>query len=136
MKKFEQFIMEMSTKTYVYYNETNKELWHSYGQGSGQTAQLPSITKYLNSDNSDKSHYDSLVDKIVSKPISNKVLKKVQNVVLYELPVYETTKGTYDIFGGDVKSIKTYYMTITKEKSNIINFFKSKNEAMNWIKSI
>jgi hypothetical protein len=128
-----------SKKEYVYYSEEAKELWLSYGQGSGQTAQLPDIKKYLNSDSEDTNHYDSLVDRIANTPLRNKKIKSKSTSELYEVPAYPLHIGAerFDIWGGNIKPLKKkYYMIITKEKSIIINIFDTKKEAMNWINSI
>ena len=124
---------------YVYYSEDAKELWLSYDQGSGQTAQLPDTKKYLNSDSKDEKHYDSLVVKIGEASLGNKKIKSKSNTTLYEVPAYPLHIGAerFDIWGGNIKPLKKkYFMIITKEKSTIINIFDTKKEAMNWINSI
>ena len=130
------------TKTHIIYNneQNYKELWLTYAQGSGSTIQLPDLKKYLNSDNTDKEHYDSDVLKIKDIVKSMKPLKsaKEKDSKLYEIPTYGEARGNnrYDIFGGDVKPNGKIYMIVTNEKSTIINFFEKKNEALNWIKTI
>jgi len=127
-------------KTYIIYNneQNYKELWLTYSQGSGSTIQLPNLKKYLNSDITDKEHYDSDVLKIKDIVKSMKPIAKTKNSKLYEIPTYPEARGNnkYDIFGGDVKPNGKIYMIVTNEKSTIINFFEKKNEAMNWIKTI
>jgi hypothetical protein len=114
-----------------------KELWLTYSQGSGQTAQLPDLKKFLNSDNSDKEHYDSLVQKIQKAKLLNKVIKSKGKTTLYEVPVYPMTNmgQKYDIWDGEVKPTKTIFMMVTEEKSTIINMFEKKGEALAWLKS-
>ena len=124
---------------YVYYSEDAKELWLSYDQGSGQTAQLPDTSKYLNSDSEDEKHYDSLVARIAKTTLGNKKIKSKSNTTLYEVPAYPLHIGAerFDIWGGNIKPLKKkYYMIITDEKSTIINIFDNKKEATNWINSI
>jgi hypothetical protein len=123
-------------KTAIYY--VKDELWLAYGQGSGQTIQLPKLSKYLNSDPSDTEHYDSAIDRLIDYASSLKPIKKTSNTKLYEIPRYNLIpQGQfYDIWNGDVKAKSKIYMSITDEKSTIINFFEKKNEALNWVKSI
>lgn len=118
------------------YFETDT-LWVAYGQGSGITSYMPDIKKYLTSD-SDDTHYDSIVNKIEKFAEENKPLKKKSNVKLYEVPYYDKYEygRTLDIWGGDIKPSKKYYLIITEEKHTVVNIFDNKNEAMGWIKSI
>jgi len=130
-------LLEAKDQQYVYY--CKGELWLSYGQGSGQTAQLPDTSKFLNSDSSDKEHYDSLVVKISEASqnglLTNKTLKSKSNKTLYELPSYPLPNGinNYTIWGGTIEPLKQMYMIITDEKSTIINIFDNEKEAIKWI---
>ncbi len=126
------------TEYAIYY--VKDELWLAHGQGSGQTVQLPTLAKYLNSDKNDVEHYDSTVSRIVKYTKYLTPIKKTSNTELYEIPSYPLLRGNYgeyyDIWGGTVKPIGKIYMLITEEKSTIINFFGKKNEALAWINSI
>jgi hypothetical protein len=123
-------------KTAIYY--VKDELWMAYGQGSGQTIQLPDLKKYLNSDPSDTEHYDSGIGKLLQYASALKPIKKTSTAKLYEIPKYDLIpQGQfYDIWNGDVKAKSKIYMVITEEKSTIVNFFEKKNEALNWMKSL
>ena len=137
--KFSEFIAE-ATKEYVIYNTEYKELWVTYGEGSGTTAQLPDLNKFFNSDNSDKDHYDGIVRKLVKWSEVTKPMKKAktQDVKLFEIPTYPASRGAekQDLWGGNIKPNGTIYMTVTREKSDIINFFTKKGEALNWMKHL
>jgi len=123
------------SKDYVLYNTDTKELWVTYGQGSGITTYLPDITKYLTDKRGER--YDSIVPRILRWAKLNKPMKKVKNTMMFEIPMYRSTKsGTYDIHGGDLEPVSKMYMIITQEKDTIINFFNNKNEATTWMKSI
>lgn len=134
--KFRDYINESKDRIIF----VKDELWVTYAQGSGQTAQLPDIKNFLSDDSSDSKHYDSLVPKILKWSKANKPLKtnKDKSVKLFEISTYPLVSmgKKYDIFGGDVKSDGKIYMVVTEEKNTIINFFKSKNEAINWVGSI
>jgi hypothetical protein len=110
-------------------------LWVTYGQSSGTTSYMPNIKAYL-TDNKDDEHYDSIVPKLLKFSHSNKPLKSNSSTKLFEIPFYELNQNgrSYDIWGGDIKPIKKYYITITEEKNTIVNIFTNKNEAINWIK--
>jgi len=131
--KFKEIFTE--SQKHVYYQEG--EIWLSYGQGSGQTIQLPNVKKYLTSDKNDK-NYDSLVKDIEKWSDSAKPIKQKSNVKLFEIPVYGRSNmgDKFDIWGGDFKPKDKMYMVVTKDKNTIINFFTNKNEALNWVKSI
>jgi hypothetical protein len=132
---FKDYFLKESTSEVVYYNKASKELWVSYGQGSGTTAQLPDLKSFLTNKKDDK-HYDSLVDKIVKATSKIKPIKSTGTSKLFEIPVYGNEKGTYSIWGGDVKPSEMYYMVVdVSGELAVVNVFKSKNEALSWIKS-
>ena len=126
------------TEYAIYY--VADELWLARGQGSGQTIQLPDLKKYLNSDKNDSEHYNSSIDKILKYTKFLEPLKKTSNTELFEIPSYPSLRGnyneSYDIWGGSVKPISKIYMIVTKEKSTIVNFFRKKNEALAWMRSV
>lgn len=139
MKTFRE-IVEATSEYKVYFQ--GKTLWVGYGDGSGTTTYNLDIKKYLNSDRSDTEHYDSIVDRILKATKNTKPLKSKGIVQMFEVPIYpevtfrEFGAKTLDIWGGDIKPLKKYYMIITKENSTIVNFFEKKGEALAWIKSI
>ncbi len=117
------------------------ELWIAHGQGSGQTMQYPDINRARSNKRGD-STFDSSVDNIVQWIEFNKAMKtnKDKNVFLYEIPVYPLIQGysagTYDIWGGDVKPIKKYYMIVNTYGVSVINLFDNKKEAQAWMRSV
>ncbi len=122
------------TKDKVLYNTDSKELWVTYGQGSGMTSYLPDLTKFITDGDT---NYDSIVHKLKKWAKETKPLKTKGNSKLFKIPTYPSTRyGRYDIWGGDIKSNGEIYMVITEEKNTIVNFFDNKNEANAWIKSI
>lgn len=142
MKTFSEFINEINeaTKEYVLYNTDYKELWITYAEGSGMTAQLPDLKRYFNSDSSDTEHYDGIVRKLVKWSEVTKPMKQTKNqkVKLFEIPTYPASHGAekQDLWGGNIKPNGKIYMIVTREKSDIVNFFEKKNEAMNWMKTL
>jgi len=136
MKTFREFILEANDDKVIYVKSTYPELWITYAQGSGTTIQLPNINKFLNSDPSDKEHFDSSVERLWKWAGTAKSIKA--KTKLFEIPVYESVKMglKYDIWGGDIKPVSKIYMLIRKEKSIIVNFFKTKNEALGFVGSI
>ena len=139
MGKFKNFLNEKTEDKVIY---VQGELWVTYGQGSGQTAQIPDIKKYLTDKQGDK-NFDSLVSKLVkfsreTKPMKSKSTKGIKGESrLYELPVYPLARsGSYDIWGGDIKPIKMYYIVIYDSVISVVNIFDNKTEATNWLKFI
>ena len=121
-------------KDNVLYNTDTKELWVTYSQGSGITTYLPDLTKFITDG---KTNHDSIVNNLKKWSNNNKPLKKKSNSKLFEIPTYPSTRyGTYDIWGGDIKSNGKIYMVITEEKNTVVNLFDNKNEAIAWMKSI
>ena len=139
MKTFRELAERISE--YKIYFQGNI-LWVAYGDGSGTTAYNLDIKKYLNDDRADTEHYDDIVATILKGIVTIKPIKSKSNVEMYEVPLYpesrfkEYSGSTLDIWGGDIKALKKYYMIVTKEKSTIVNFFERKGEATAWMKSI
>jgi len=133
--KFRDYLNETTDDKVIY---VDNELWVTYGQGSGQTSYLPDLTKYL-TDKGDDKNFDSLVPKLSRFAKSNKPMKqnKSKTVKMFEVPTYPHVQyEAYDIFGGDIKPNGKIYMIITEEKNTIVNFFKKKNEALAWMRSL
>ena len=128
-------IFTEKTQHKIYYQKDT--LWVAHGEGSGITSYMPDITKYL-TDKKNDSHYDSIVNNIVKALKDIKPIQTKKNATLIEVPYYPGSQyGVYlDIWGGDLKPTKNYYMIITKEKDTIVNIFDNKNEAKSWMKSI
>jgi len=117
------------------------ELWLAIGQGSGQTMQYPDITRARSNKRGD-STYDSSVDNIVQWAEFHKPMKtnKDKNVFMFEIPVYPLIQGysmgSYDVWGGDVKPIKKYYMIVNTFGVSVVNMFDNKKEAQAWMRSV
>ena len=118
----------------VYFNDNT--LWVAYGQGSGTTAYNLDIKKFLTDEKG--KNYDDIVSKLLKFSKGTKPMKASGNTKMFEVPVYGKSEygKTLDIWGGDVKPQKKYYMIITEEKSTIVNFFDNKKEAQAWMRSI
>ena len=136
MKSFQEFLNETSKyKIYM----INNTLWVAYGNGSGTTTQLTSLKTYL-IDNSDDSHFDSIVLQFVKATQDMTPLKSKGNQAIFELPMYKLAdlQNNYgskiQAWGGTIKPFKTNYFCFTKEKYNVVTFFESKTEALNWLK--
>lgn len=138
MKKFKEILKESIKDNQVYF--VDKELWVAYDQGSGQTEYMQTL-KYLTNKQSDK-NFSVLVDKIVKWAESRKPIKSAGNSSLFQIAVYTQSNvdkpfRKYDCFGGDISPISSIYMIVdVNETINVINFFKSRNEAMSWLKSM
>lgn len=133
---FKELFTESKIEYKVYFED--KTLWVAYGQGSGTTAYNLDIKKFLSDDKSDKEHYDGIVANIVKFANSTKPMKETGKTKLFEIPVYGKSEygKTLDVWGGDIKPNKKYYMIVTEEKNTIVNIFAKKAEALSWIKSI
>lgn len=124
------------TEYKVYY--VSNELWVAYGQGSGTTAYMPDTRKYL-TDKKGDDHYDDIMRNIKKFAESTKPMKAKGDAKMYEVPVYEPSNSyeTYDVWGGDKKPSKKYYMIVTSSSTiSVLNLFEKKNEALAWMKSI
>lgn len=117
-------------------------LWWSYAPDSGFAVPLKDLKSYY-TDKSDHKNFDAIVRRIVKWSKKNKPLKmsKSKSRLLYKIPVYESGRLVgYDasklsIWGGIEKPKTYYYMVIIEEQDyHIIHFFKTKGEALWWIK--
>lgn len=128
-------IKEARSKYEIYF--VGNELWVAYGQGSGTTSYMPDIKRALNNKSGDE-RYDSNVDKIVGNLKFQKPLKvnKDKDIFLYAIPFYPNTSGRFDVWGGDVKPLKNYYMVVSTSGVAVINIFDKKAEAMAWMRSV
>lgn len=146
LKSIDKFLEEKlceKSQYKMYFEEDS--LWLAYGQGSGSTTYMPRGLKAISNKKSDSS-YDFNIDKIIEVTNELKPIKtsKTKSMSLYEVPVYDRISSSsysnldtiYDIWGGNVKPTKKYYMTINKSGVIVAEFFKTKNEALNWINSI
>ena len=134
--------VDEATKNKLYFVED--EFWVAYGQGSGSTIYMPKGLKSVNNKKSD-SGYDSDIDKVIEYTNEVKPLKtnSSKSMSLYEIPVYPDVKYStyadedtmYDIWGGNIKPTKKYYMTINKNGVIVAEFFKTKGEALGWLNS-
>jgi len=133
-------IVESVSEKKIYF--VKDELWLAYGQGSGRTSQFPDLTRSINNKSGDK-NFDSNVTDIVKWTKFNKPMKanKEKTTLMYELPVYEPTPraflgttGDFNIWGGDVKPTKKYYMVVSTDGVAVVNIFAKKNEALAWVR--
>jgi len=135
MSAFKEFLKEATKDKVIFVKD---ELWVTYGQGSGMTAQFPDIKKYITDSKGDK-NFDSLVPKLVKFAAVNKPMKAKGNSKLFEIPKYDLTPTgeRYDIWDGKIKPIGKLYMIIdTNSKMTVVNLFDNKKEAINWINSL
>lgn len=128
-------IHEARTKHEVYF--VDDTLWVAYGQGSGTTSYMPDITRAINNKSGDE-RFDTNVDRIINdsnlKPLKT---NKDKDVFLYEIPYYPySTHGKLDIWGGDFKPTKKYYMIVNTSGVAVVNIFDKKAEAMAWMRSV
>jgi hypothetical protein len=144
MLKFTKWLTSESSDYKIYM--IDKEFWLAYGEGSGTTAQVPNMNSYL-TNKSDDVNYDSIVDDVTKKfvksndPIKKKISSdKKTHYSLYLLPAYKSfdvKQGKMEAWGGTIKPFITYYMLVIEgEKYDIIQFFKTKNEANSYVNSL
>ena len=128
LKSLDEFLNESKYQLYI----LNNELWIANGEGSGTTAQIKDINKFLTNKSND-AHYDSIVDTIVRNISKIKPLKKKGDKIMFDLPIYKTN-SKLDIWGGQEKPIKQGALVLTKEQDYyIVNLFDNKNEANHWM---
>lgn len=133
MGKFKDSLINEKVKYDKVYIDSYNTLWVTYSSGSGRTIPNISNKSYMTNKAGDK-NYNSASDIIFEWSQQNKPLKKAGNSKLFELGVYDRYKDPYK---GDSPS-KKFYMVVDKNEKGlvVITFFKTKNESMNWIKSI
>ena len=132
-------IVEGVSEKKIYF--VKDELWLAYGQGSGRTSQFPDLTKSINNKSGDK-NFDSNVTDIVKWTKFNKPMKanKEKTTLMYELPVYDLKPRSFgqtynfDVWGGDTKATKKYYMVVSTDGVAVVNIFAKKNEALAWVR--
>ena len=131
-------IVEARGKDYKVFFQKDT-LWVAYGEGSGTTSYMPDYTRALSNKNGDET-YDTNVDKIVLWASFNKPLKsnKDKDVFLFEIPFYDlgSPYDKLDIWGGDKKPKKKFYMIVSTGEIAVVNLFDSKAEAMSWMRSV
>lgn len=116
----------------IIFNSQSKELWVTYSQGSGQTAQFPDFKTFITNKKDD--HFDSLTDKIVKWSNQNKPLIEKGNSKLFEIPVYGSGNRMYSIWGGDLEPESTIFMVVNSNPTiSVVNLFKTKNEAKSFM---
>ena len=119
-------------------------LWSAYSPGSGVTKPIKNMKSYF-TDKSSDSHFDFIVKKILEWAKSNTPIKKnkTNTKMVYKVPVYDYDQINYatqnqsqmDIWGGNVKPKKYYYVLIVSEQGyHIVNVFEKSNEAMSWLR--
>ena len=132
-KNYKDILSESIDDRKIYKVKQNGEIWIAYGAGSGSTV---SSKKSFISDRVDEESYDYNVKRFLTFAEKNKPLKqsKSKTVKMFELPVYDSyEQSSFDIWGGDVKPSKKEYFVVSKGIVNVVNFFKTKNEAVKWI---
>ena len=118
---FKEYLNESQDKVFV----SGKELWVAYAEGSGTVSQYKGTYISSNKD----SNFDINTSKISTWAEKEKPLKQNDNKKLFELLIFDVGKSPYND-----KPKSTEYMVVTDEKSTVINFFKSKKEALAWLK--
>jgi hypothetical protein len=129
MKTFSQFINE-ATQNDVYV--AGNDLWIAYAAGSGTV--IPNIkNKSFVTDKQYDKNFDSATRNIVNWSKTALPMKAKSNSKLYKIPMFDTNGST---FSND-KPIGYMYMNVDSNPNvSVVNFFKTKNEAMSWINHI
>ena len=142
-------LLNEGTNDKVYVRDTQyggPQLWIAYNPGSGTTHPLKDFKSAWITDKKTKfGHYNGhTVKDLVKWSNSNKAVLKNKMSRIHKIPVYNSGKEVEaDIWGktgkwGEemVKPSGAIYMLIAKETdgSHVINFFKTFNEAKNWLK--
>jgi phage FluMu protein Com len=117
----------------------NGMLWLSHSPNSGETTRVRG-RGFITDKRGDK-NYDSSVSKFAkwaskNKPIKKKRTKTGSRLSLFKIGEYSRSDGDakqYDIWGGEVKPRKWWYLLVSQGKINVITIFDSKGEAMSWI---
>jgi len=137
MKKLK--INEDWNPTDVVYIQQNS-LWTSYSPGSGMTTQIAGdpykFRGYL-TDKQGDDHFDSNVANIAKWADKQEGIKVKDGTTLFKIPCYWGYKPQRDlsIWGGNVNPDYYLWMSFTKAPNyNLINFFKTKNEALGFHK--
>lgn len=137
MKTFKEFINEQGNyKVYM----IDKTLWLASGEGSGTTSEIRNMNTFLTNKDGDK-NYDSIVDDVVNKflkytapQMKKRSSDKMTHYSLYYLPAYkyaDTKQGKIEAWSGEIKPFETNYMLVVQgEDYDILQFFKTKNEAI------
>jgi hypothetical protein len=128
MNKIATFLVTSSTnkdKVYV----AADTLWAAYALHSGTTMPNFKSKSYITTKNDDK-NYDDIARKLITYSNTTKPDMVKEDSKLFKIPIYKN--HDIDVFKNDPKPDSFCYMLI---KQSVINFFKTKNEAINFIKS-
>lgn len=136
----------MKVKVFEDYNQKDivyiqqNTLWTSYSPGSGMTTQIagdPDKFRGYLTDKQGDDHFDSNVGNIVKWADQQEGLKIKEGSTLYKIPCYWGYKPQRDlsVWGGDVQPDYYLWLLLVKAPNyNLVNFFKTKNEAINFTK--
>jgi len=143
---FEEFLNESSLKNDQVYFQQNT-LWYSWSPGSGITKQIkgdPDKFRGYITDKKDDSNFDGIAENIVKWSIENKHLShfKSMSKFLFKIPCWWGYKSARDlsIWAGDLDPDyqPDYFLwmlvSVMGSGNSIINFFKTKQEAVNFSK--
>lgn len=149
MIRLTKILNEASGRDVVYGEESPSGiyLWVSYAPGSGTTHPLKDF-KSVWIHNSPSSKFAQNKNKYLVKDLvdwskTRKPILKTNKAAVYKVPVYKPVHSreggprTMSVWGGDVQPTSGVYIVISQEinDSYVIDFFKTFNEARNWIQS-
>ena len=122
-KLYEEIINENNENVFFVKQGNTYTLWWEYSEGSGRTTVFKDFPSFITNKVGDN-HFDSISDVIKNWSLKQKPLKESNTYKLFKIKIVDFNS----------KKEKPLYMTITKDKLVVINFFENKNEALNWIK--
>lgn len=137
LPSFNEFLNESVNNDKVYIQQNT--LWVSYSPNSGRTTQIkgdPDKFRGFFSNETTDEHYDGIVDKLLDWAKKETPLVKKSTSSLYKIPAYWKYSDTNDlsVWNGDKKPDYFLWMLIsTNAKYSIVNFFKTKQEAVAFI---
>lgn len=143
MIKLKSLLKEGKSSDVVYVMDDY--LWVSYSPGSGKTTPVRDLKKFI-TDKSGDSHFDSNAIDLVKWSKSNKAVLKNKISRIHKIPVYDRVSGhdkkqlsvwkDVGTFGDKIQPKGYIYMLIAQETNgtHVVNFFKTFNEAKNWLR--
>jgi hypothetical protein len=148
MIRLKNLLNEASGKDVIYVDDNagGKYLWISYAPGSGTTHPLKDFKSAWLTDTKSRldpsgAHYNKyMVNDIVKWSNRNKAVLKNKISRIHKVPVYSGVgsgeQRNMSVWGGDINPKGEIYILIAQETdgSYVVNFFKTFNEAKNWLK--